>query len=288
MCYFQVLSPTSTLLVLATNTEGGGSSITRNGNWNKGPKIRERGELMVGYKCAPALMLAALFALHSTVAKSDPLIGTAASTKPNVEGVVGTGTQTITAGSELYENETVRTGTRGVADLVFVDRTNLSVGPASEVRLDKFVYDPVGSKGRVVLNATRGAFRFVTGSQGHRVYRVTTPYGTLGVRGTTVEVVLQPTRDERTGEECVAKYRLAEGAGATLTLPSGEVRNMSDIGSCICIRRDGTATGGNCPSSILAFSVGGPPPPPPPPPASGGGGGGCTNSRSTPPAGTLH
>src|SRR5262245_38007873 len=191
-----------------------------------------RGELMVGYKWAPVLMLAVLFALHCAVAKADPLIGTVSSTKPNVEGVVGTGTQTITAGSELYENETVRTGTRGVADLVFVDRTNLSVGPASEVRLDKFVYDPVGSKGRVVLNATRGAFRFVTGSQDHRVYRVTTPYGTLGVRGTTVEVVLQPTKDE-SGKECVAKYRLAEGAGATLTLPSGEVRNMSDIGSCI-------------------------------------------------------
>src|SRR5262245_21508567 len=113
---------------------------------------------MVGYKWVPTLMLAGLCALHSTVATGDPMIGAAASTKPNVEGVVGTGTQTLTAGSELYENEIVRTGSRGVADLVFVDRTNLSVGPASEVRLDKFVYDPVGSKGAVVMNATRGAF----------------------------------------------------------------------------------------------------------------------------------
>ncbi len=130
---------------------------------------------MVGYKWTPALMLAVLFALHSTVAKADPLIGTAASTKPNAEGVIGTSTQTLTAGSELYENETVRTGGRGVADLVFVDRTNLSVGPASEVHLDKFVYDPAGSNGAVVLNATRGTFRFITGSQDHRVYRVNTP-----------------------------------------------------------------------------------------------------------------
>ena len=30
---------------------------------------------------------------------------------------------------------------------------------------------------------SRGAFRFVTGSQGRGNYRVKTPYGTLGVRG---------------------------------------------------------------------------------------------------------
>ena len=31
--------------------------------------------------------------------------------------------------------------------------------------------------------ASRGAFRFVTGSQNKGDYRVKTPYGTLGVRG---------------------------------------------------------------------------------------------------------
>jgi hypothetical protein len=56
----------------------------------------------------------------------------------------------------------------------------LTVGATSEVLLDKFVYDPTGSKGNVVFQATRGAFRVVTGTQDHRAYAVNTPYGSLG------------------------------------------------------------------------------------------------------------
>ena len=49
--------------------------------------------------------------------------------------------------------------------------------------LDKFVYDPNTSAGSVAIQATRGSFRFVTGSQGKGNYQIKTPYGTLGVRG---------------------------------------------------------------------------------------------------------
>ena len=78
--------------------------------------------------------------------------------------------------------ETVRTGNSGQADLQFHDKSNLSVGPKSSVRLDKFVYDPNKSTGTVAIQATRGSFRFVTGSQGGS-YQIKSPYGTLGIRG---------------------------------------------------------------------------------------------------------
>jgi len=51
------------------------------------------------------------------------------------------------------------------------------------VHLDKFVYDPNKSTGDVAIQATRGSFRFVTGSFGSETYKIKTPYGTLGVRG---------------------------------------------------------------------------------------------------------
>src|SRR5262249_13537728 len=63
------------------------------------------------------------------------------------------------------------------------DKTNLHVGPSSTVRLDKFVYDPNKGTGSVVIDATRGAFRFSTGAQNKGDYKVKTPYGVLGVRG---------------------------------------------------------------------------------------------------------
>ena len=118
-----------------------------------------------------------------TPSLADPKIGNATATKNRVEGIVGGQAQTISTGTEVYSNEVVRTAPNSVADLRFVDDSNLSIGPTSEIVLDKFVYDPTGSTGAVVLQATRGAFRFVTGKQDKKVYQIKTPFGTIGVRG---------------------------------------------------------------------------------------------------------
>ena len=103
--------------------------------------------------------------------------------KPQAEGTHSGGTRTLSGGADVYSKETVRTGDTGQADLRFLDNSNLNVGPKSNVRLDKFVYDPNKSAGAVAIQATRGSFRFVTGSQGGGSYQIKTPYGTLGVRG---------------------------------------------------------------------------------------------------------
>ena len=92
-------------------------------------------------------------------------------------------TQLLASGSEVNANDTIRTGNVGVADLRFKDESNLSVGPASDVRLNKFVYDPNKGSGTAVMEVSRGAFRFVTGSQGKGTFQVKTPSGTLGIRG---------------------------------------------------------------------------------------------------------
>jgi hypothetical protein len=70
-----------------------------------------------------------------------------------------------------------------VVGLRFQDTPGLDVGPNSSVRLDRFIYDPNRSTGQVILNATKGSFRFTTGNQNSKAYKVKTPYGTLGVRG---------------------------------------------------------------------------------------------------------
>jgi hypothetical protein len=67
--------------------------------------------------------------------------------------------------------------------LQFKDNSNLKVGSNSSVQLDKFVYDPNKSTSAVAIEAMRGTFRFVAGSQDSGSYKIKTPYGTLGVRG---------------------------------------------------------------------------------------------------------
>jgi hypothetical protein len=132
------------------------------------------------HKWAAACVLAALFALPATASNAQTKIGKATSVKPQAEGSVA---GTLAPDSDVHAHETIRTGSAGVADLRFHDSTNLSVGPTSVVRLDKFVYDPNKSSGQVVIEATRGSFRFVAGSQDKRAYKVKTPVGTLGIRG---------------------------------------------------------------------------------------------------------
>jgi hypothetical protein len=126
-----------------------------------------------------ALPLTALFALLATTSHAQEAIGKATSVRPQAEG---SHAGPLSGGSNVYSKETVRTGDSGQADLQFHDRSNLTVGPKSSVRLDKFVYDPNKSGGAVAIQATRGTFRFVTGSQGGN-YQIKSPYGTLGIRG---------------------------------------------------------------------------------------------------------
>ena len=130
-------------------------------------------------KWALGLLVLGLFALQSTPSHSQEAIGSAASVKPQAEA----NTRMLSGGSTVYSKELIYTGDAGVADLRFHDNTNLSVGPKSSVRLDKFVYDPNKSAGSVAVEATRGSLRLVTGSQSKGSYQVKTPYGTLGIRG---------------------------------------------------------------------------------------------------------
>ncbi|MGB5184681.1 MAG: FecR domain-containing protein [Xanthobacteraceae bacterium] len=128
----------------------------------------------------PALALAVLFALQSTASNAQSRIGTANSVRPEASGSVA---GTLAAGSGVHANETVKTGSSGQAGLQFNDQSNLSVGASSQVRLDKFVYDPNKGAGTTVIEATRGTFRFTTGAQNKGEVKIKTPYGTLGTRG---------------------------------------------------------------------------------------------------------
>jgi hypothetical protein len=136
---------------------------------------------MQSHSLIPAVALAVLFGLQATAANAQA-IGSTTSITPQAEGSYG-GTHTLSTGASVYSKETVRTGDSGAAAMRFHDSSNLSVGPKSSVHLDKFVYDPNKSASTAVIRATRGSFRFVTGSQSRGSYQIKTPYGTLGIRG---------------------------------------------------------------------------------------------------------
>lgn len=135
-----------------------------------------------------SFVLASLFAVPGAVAQGANKIGVASAVQNRVEGVIGGGTRALSTGSSVFAREVVRTGQDSTAQLLFLDETSLSIGPQSEVTLDRFVYDPNRGAGSVVVNVARGALRFASGSQQSSSYQIRTPVATIGVRGTLFDV----------------------------------------------------------------------------------------------------
>ena len=156
------------------------------------------------------IIVSVTLTLSPTTALAEPKVGVASATKNQVQGVVRGTSREIAAGSEVFSNELVRTGTDSLAQLLFLDQTNLNVGPQSEVKLDRFVYNP-SRGGKVVVETGRGVFRFITGSQNSASYTIKTPLATIGVRGTTFDLVtrINSTNKKKVIEEIII---LVEGA----------------------------------------------------------------------------
>jgi hypothetical protein len=131
------------------------------------------------------LASAAVISLGGQQANAADRIGTAAAVRNQATGTLGSETRTLKSG--VFKNERVDTARNASAQLIFRDETALTVGPSSSVTLDQFVYDPNRNAGKAVIRATKGAFRFVSGSVDPRSYEIKTPVGTMGVRGTIVD-----------------------------------------------------------------------------------------------------
>jgi hypothetical protein len=93
------------------------------------------------------------------------------------------------AGQVLYETDTLRTGADGRLGVTLKDDTRVSLGPASEVRLDRFAYAPAESQIALVLRVVRGVAAYVSGriaKLAPDAVRLETPSAIVGVRGTTL------------------------------------------------------------------------------------------------------
>jgi hypothetical protein len=157
---------------------------------------------------APALIASILLVVQPAIGVAQSNIGNATSVKNRVDGVIGGQTRSLSAGSAVHANELIRSGEDSVGNLQFLDQTKLSVGPKSEVRLTRFVYDPSKRAGSVVIQAGKGAYRFATGAQDSKNYEIKTPYATLGVRGTVLEIVVENSaRPRATGRRASRQSR---------------------------------------------------------------------------------
>jgi hypothetical protein len=96
----------------------------------------------------------------------------------------------LRASSPIHRDERIRASNSGTGQFEFRDGTKLAVGPNSSLVLDRSIFSGDSSFQTLTLKATRGTFRWVSGTSKSSAYKVNTPFGTLGVRGTVVDIYL--------------------------------------------------------------------------------------------------
>jgi hypothetical protein len=133
-------------------------------------------------------------ALAASPVSAQTRVGEAAVVKNEVLRVAASSTTRIKVGDGLVRDEVVRTGLDSAARLVMADNTNLSLGPSATLKLDRTVFDEANRYREVAVRLTSGAFRFVTGNSDKAAYKITTPLATIGVRGTTLDILSQRGR----------------------------------------------------------------------------------------------
>jgi FecR protein len=159
-------------------------------------------------------------------------VGTAAAVNTLSQGTPpGGGVQVLRIGAWVLHNERIQTSATGTVQLLFIDKTTLSVGPNSTLVIDKFVYNPATGTGQMVTTLTKGALRFVGGQLSHQgAATVNTPVATIGIRGGTATIA-----HGQGGTRLINHFgRLssANGCGTAVVRRTGFAITVADWNSC--------------------------------------------------------
>lgn len=96
--------------------------------------------------------------------------------------------QTPAAAGDLLEAaDTLITGPAGRIGITFIDNSRFSVGPNSQIALEKFTFNPTTQEGEFHANIKRGTLGVISGNIAHtspEAMKVKTRTSVLGVRGT--------------------------------------------------------------------------------------------------------
>ncbi|PZA11697.1 hypothetical protein DNX69_11255 [Rhodopseudomonas palustris] len=92
--------------------------------------------------------------------------------------------RTISIGASITHKERIKTTDKGSVQILFIDKTSMTVGPNSDLTIDEYVYDPNAGTGKLAARLGKGALRFVGGQISHTGdAEIKTASATIGIRG---------------------------------------------------------------------------------------------------------
>jgi hypothetical protein len=118
-------------------------------------------------------------------------VGTATAVNPLSESTPpGGATAPLMVGAHIVHKERVHTTPAGTVQLLFTDKSSMSIAPNTDIVIDEYVYDPNAQNGHMLVSLTKGALRFVGGQLSHQgEASITTSAANIGIRGGTVTVI---------------------------------------------------------------------------------------------------
>jgi hypothetical protein len=195
---------------------------------------------MIGDRVSRSLSMWAIAAVIATIpcaVSASEQVGQVVRTSVQVSGQSGA----LAKGDAIHRNERIRSNASGTGAFIFEDGTKLAVGPNSTIVIDEFVYRGGAKIEKLVIGASRGTMRWISGKSDSSAYQITTPSGALSVRGTAFDVYIGPDgvtavtllnggaefctaqRCERLTRRC--DFLLARPDGS-ITRPKGVVRDL--------------------------------------------------------------
>ena len=168
------------------------------------------------------LALSAAIAMICDGAAHAQQVGTAAAVNPaSVARETSGNTRTIVLGQSIAHKERIQTTAVGSVQLLFLDKTSMTIGPNSDVSIDEYVYDPQANTGKLAATLAKGAMRFVGGQISHSgEATIKTASAVVGIRG-GVSIL--------TNANVYLAYGWAnvDSGGGSVTLQAGEYTSTS-------------------------------------------------------------
>jgi len=164
------------------------------------------------------LIAGAILAAIPAVAQQ---VGTATAVNPLSESTPpGATTVALTVGARIVHKERIHTTPSGSVQLLFLDKSTLSIAPNTSILIDEFVYDPNSGKGHMLATLTEGTLRYVGGKLSHEgEAEIATPAAAIGIRGATGTF-----HNDKHGTQVIdlfGTFTIHNGAGAVVLMRPG-------------------------------------------------------------------
>jgi hypothetical protein len=166
-------------------------------------------------------LAAALMAAAPALAQQ---VGTATAVNPVSESTPPGG---ATDGARVMHNERIHTSPSGSAQLLFLDKSSLSIAGNTNLVIDEFVYDPAANRGHMLTRLTQGTLQYIGGQLSHQgAVTINTPAVAVGIRGVTVTITHGANGTQITNQ--YGTITLTNAAGTTVVSQPGYTVRVAD------------------------------------------------------------